>query len=60
MAEDLEQHVLSQYDDRVDLYRELASKVMALLEEMLQEERVRVHSITSRLKERESLRKKID
>jgi hypothetical protein len=53
MAEDLNQRILRQYDERVDLYRDLANMVEGLIERMLRDEGIRVHSVTSRVKERE-------
>src|SRR5215213_9284904 len=59
MVEDLEQRILREYDESLDLYRGLTSKVESLMIEMLQDKNIQVHSITSRVKERDSLREKI-
>ena len=59
MTENSNQRILGQYDERVDLYRGLTSKAKSLVEEMLREEGIRIHSVTSRVKMRESLREKI-
>jgi ppGpp synthetase/RelA/SpoT-type nucleotidyltranferase len=60
MAKDSTQHILTQYDDSVDLYRGLADKARGLVAEILEGEGIQSHSVTSRVKERESLRKKLD
>ena len=59
MVEDLHRRILRQYDQTVTLYEELTSKLHTLVEEMLREQIIRVHSVTSRVKKRDSLRKKI-
>jgi putative GTP pyrophosphokinase len=59
MAEDLQHRILREYDDSLDLYEGLTVKVHGLIEEILREEGIQVHSITCRVKERESLREKI-
>jgi ppGpp synthetase/RelA/SpoT-type nucleotidyltranferase len=56
MAEDLNQRILRQYDERVDLYRELANMVEGLIERILRDESIRILSVTSRVKEREKLK----
>jgi hypothetical protein len=56
MAEDLNQRILRQYDERVDLYRELANMVEGLIERILRDKGIRVLSVTSRVKEREKLK----
>jgi putative GTP pyrophosphokinase len=59
MAEDSHQRILREYDERLDLYRDLTSTVEGLIKRMLREQGIRFHSVTSRVKDRESLQKKI-
>jgi putative GTP pyrophosphokinase len=59
MAENVNQHILAQYDATVHLYDGLAKKARDLVEEMLREADIRFHSVTSRVKKRDSLSKKI-
>lgn len=59
MAEDAKQFILRQYDDKASLYEGLTSTVTTLVEKMLRKQSIRVHSVTSRVKTRESLQEKI-
>jgi len=59
VIEDSYRRILGQYDQKLALYKELISKVHRLVEEMLQDQLIRAHTVTSRVKERDSLRKKI-
>jgi putative GTP pyrophosphokinase len=59
VVEDPYSRILSQYDQKVALYNELTSKVHRLVEEIMQEQIIRAHTVTSRVKQRDSLRKKI-
>jgi hypothetical protein len=60
VVEDLHHRILGQYDQKVTLFQELTGKVHALVEEMLQQQLIEVHSVTSRVEERNSLRTKLD
>ncbi len=59
MAAEHKQTILSQYDEKYDVYAEFVVKVESLVAEILEKAGVRAHSITSRVKDRESLRKKV-
>lgn len=59
MTAEHEQTILSQYDDNFDLYAEFVKKVESLVEEILGKADVHAHSVTSRVKNRESLRNKV-
>jgi putative GTP pyrophosphokinase len=60
VVEELNHRILGQYDHKVALFQELTGKVHALVEEMLQQQLIEVHSVTSRVKDRNSLRTKIN
>jgi len=51
--------ILIEYEQECDLYEDLRKKVHALVEELLHSKDLRVHSITSRIKEKDSLKQKI-
>ena len=51
--------ILKEYDSKVGLYSSFTSKMERLIKEILAERRIQVHSVSSRLKEKESLRKKL-
>jgi GTP pyrophosphokinase len=59
LVEDPQQRILGQYDQSVNLYSGFTSKLKSLIEEMLWKEGIQIHSVTSRVKTRESLRQKI-
>lgn len=51
--------ILEQYNDQIMLYEALAEKTKSLLEELLIENNIRYHSVSSRAKEKDSLKRKI-
>jgi putative GTP pyrophosphokinase len=53
-------NILSEYDKKVSLYETLSRKISTLLEEMIREEGLYVHSIIYRVKERDSLSDKLN
>ena len=53
------QRILEQYDRDARLYRDFTGKVASLLEDLLAENELRVHTLTSRVKARESLAGKL-
>jgi putative GTP pyrophosphokinase len=57
MEED--RNILGEYDERAPLYAEFASAVHALLAACLDRRRIKVHSVSSRLKKRTSLAGKL-
>lgn len=59
MKAEHEQIILDQYDTKFDLYAECVEKVKIVVAEVLKKADVRDYSVTSRVKERESLRKKL-
>lgn len=59
MQKDFVESILKEYDDKHTLYNLFTTQIKNLIEELLNENHIRVHSITSRLKTRESLRRKI-
>lgn len=59
MAEDSQQRILREYDESTGQYGEMTRKVEDLVKGMLRADYIQFHSVTSRVKERESLRKKI-
>lgn len=53
------EEIVDQYDSSVGIYRDLTEKLAALIADILEEQNVNVHSVTSRVKSRDSLLKKI-
>ena len=51
--------ILKEYDQKSVLHGELASKIEKLIGELLREQGIRVHTITSRLKTKDSLTDKL-
>lgn len=60
MAEDLQRTILDQYDNDLELYRRFAIKLENLVVDILRDEGIRTHSVTSRIKERSSLHNKLN
>lgn len=56
----MDDSILKQYDKELALYTLFTRKVRSLIEEILAEHGVHVHSITDRVKDRESLAKKLE
>ena len=56
---ELAPQILSEYDRETDLYRGFTAKLGALIEDVLGARAIRVHSITSRAKSRQSLLRKL-
>ena len=52
--------ILSEYDKNISLYERLSRKIGTLLEEMIRDEGLYVHSIHYRVKERDSLSDKLN
>ncbi|MGA2624624.1 MAG: hypothetical protein ABSF91_12270 [Bacteroidota bacterium] len=52
--------ILHEYDEKIHLYAAFTEKVKHLIVEILKEKDFHVHSVTSRVKERSSLAKKIE
>lgn len=52
--------LIQQYDEQKEIYKSLTEKTTSLIIDLLIEQGVQIHSISSRLKDRESLIKKID
>jgi ppGpp synthetase/RelA/SpoT-type nucleotidyltranferase len=59
MSNNDKQRILEEYDNKQNLYSTLKQRVESLLHDLLDKE-VKIHSITPRIKERESLIKKIE
>jgi putative GTP pyrophosphokinase len=59
MIEGSGDNILDQYDRSLELYGDFTRKVEDLVKDMLHEAGVRAHTVTSRVKMRESLREKI-
>ena len=53
-------NILSEYDKNVSLYETLSRKISALLEGLIRDEGLYVHSIHHRVKERDSLSRKLN
>lgn len=51
--------ILSEYERDKDLYASLTQKATGLINELIEEERIQIHSISSRFKDKDSLRRKI-
>jgi hypothetical protein len=58
VTENPQQHILDEYDKKVKLYAELTDTVELIIGQIIRDEGIRVHSVTSRPKNRESLRDK--
>jgi putative GTP pyrophosphokinase len=56
----MNENPLTYYDGHVDLYRELATKLQSLVTDLLRTEIMAVHSVSSRVKTRSSLAKKLE
>src|SRR5688572_15943737 len=54
-----EEEIINQYDSTVGIYSDLTQKLEALIAVILEQRKVNVHSVTARLKSRDSLLKKI-
>lgn len=52
--------LMQQYEEQKEVYKSLTEKTTSLIVDLLNEQGVQIHSISSRLKDWESLRKKID
>jgi putative GTP pyrophosphokinase len=52
--------LLAQYDDQIRLYRNFCDRIKTLLDHILQESAIKVHSITCRVKDRLSFQQKIN
>ena len=52
--------ILSEFDGKKLIYLELEKKIRDLMESLINEEKITIHAIESRVKDRESLSKKID
>lgn len=59
MAEDLQRTILDQYDTDLELYSRFTEKIENLVVDILRDEGIRTHSVTSRIKERSSLHDKL-
>jgi GTP pyrophosphokinase len=59
MEEDPHRSILGEYDERAPLYAEFASTVHALLAACLERRRIKVHSVSFRVKKRNSLAGKL-
>lgn len=53
-------HILENFDNDIDLYKSLSVAVESLISILIESENIISHSITSRVKDRNSLSKKID
>lgn len=59
LDKDLETAIIDEYVEKYDMYWECRDKVESLLEQLMDKYKIRVHSITSRTKEKKSLEDKI-
>jgi putative GTP pyrophosphokinase len=53
-------HILAEYDQECQSYTEFTVTIEKLIRQLLQEYGIRVHSVSSRVKSRDSLKKKIE
>lgn len=53
------ENILLEYDKKVDSYREYEETIFSLIKELLKDENIKIHNITSRLKSSKSLGNKI-
>jgi GTP pyrophosphokinase len=60
MADDRASSILAEYDDQKNQYRDFAERCRSLLQELLDAEGYRVHSVTWRLKGRDKLEDKLN
>jgi len=60
MSDDRTLSILAEYDRQKDQYEGFAQRCESLLKELLEAEGYRVHSVTSRLKERDKLEEKLN
>ncbi len=60
MAEDSVTAILDEYDSQDGLYKRFTTKVKELLAELLEDEGINPHTITSRVKDRASLKGKLE
>lgn len=59
MADTPDASILAEYDSQRDLYAAYSIKLRELIHELLNEQKIQVHAVTSRVKGREELRNKI-
>lgn len=60
MADDTFKRILAEYDEKKTVYDDFSKRCEILLKELLEVEGYRVHSVTSRFKDRDKLREKIE
>ena len=51
--------ILKEYDDKLELNSEFTIKIEKLINDLLREKGIRIHTVTSRTKDKESLKYKL-
>ncbi|WP_346352973.1 hypothetical protein [Azotosporobacter soli] len=55
----MKHQILAQYREQIDLYRDFTQQLLTLVADLLKAEGIRIHSLTARTKEEDSLEEKI-